>query len=123
MLKFDEDSLYSFMNSVMNIEYVYLILLGIQCMIEQSQDIINSQHLIASSISKNEVKDASKKRIKIIKDKETSQITFCNIQYLNVKLWNAQQVYLPSEERLESEQTQKEVSLKFSEINDFEIDI
>lgn len=70
-----KDSLDSFISSAMNIEFVYLILLGIQCMIEQSWDLGSNQRRSVSHSSKqDEVKRLSNKKIKIDQTNQTSTV-------------------------------------------------
>lgn len=66
--KFSEESLDSFLNSAMNIEYVYLLLLGINTYLEKDTDLEHEKKMMTSSknnqskiiLTKLEFKNASK---------------------------------------------------------------
>jgi hypothetical protein len=74
----------SFLNSAMNIEYVSLILLGINNFISLKENEKN----IRSSIDLSAEKDM---KMKINKTNNQSKITFCNMQFQNVKEWDVEE--------------------------------
>ena len=81
--KFSKESLCSFMNSAMNIEFVYLILIGINNFMEKLDT--NDHEKILSE--RNGGRGLTK-RITMDKNNKTTKITFHSIQFADIKQWD-----------------------------------
>ena len=68
--QFSDEPLCAFANSCMNIEFVYLILLGINNFLDTSRELDAK---------------AEGKQLKITKNKDDTQITFCNIRFNDIE--------------------------------------
>ncbi len=83
-VKYSSESLDSFINSAMNIEFVYLILLGIN----QFQIFKIGNANFSSTQGLNKVAPPNEKtKILIDKTGEKSHITFSDIKFKNINLW------------------------------------
>ena len=77
--QFSKESLCSFINSAVNIEFVYLILVGIN----KFMDNYNSENFL--NYTKREDK------LKISKNKELTKVTMMNVEFKDQHLWNVDQ--------------------------------
>ena len=75
-MQFSKESLCSFLNSAVNIEFVYLILVGIN----KFMDNYNSQ----TFLNYTKRKDV----LKIDKNQELTKVTMVNVEFKNQNLWN-----------------------------------
>jgi hypothetical protein len=78
-LQFSKESLCSFMNSAVNIEFVYLILVGINKFMDH----------YGSDTFKNYTK--KKDKLRINKDRETTKVIMDNLEFKDHSLWNVDQ--------------------------------
>jgi hypothetical protein len=78
-MQFSKESLCSFLNSAVNIEFVYLILVGIN----KFMDNYNSE----TFLNYTKRKDV----LKIDKNQELTKVTMVNVEFKNQNLWNVDQ--------------------------------
>lgn len=83
---FASASLCSFLNSAMNIELVYLILLGINHFME-NQEILDTDGSISEAVTS---RLRRQNKVQINKDAERTKIILEGVQFENADLWNVQ---------------------------------
>jgi hypothetical protein len=90
--KFSDESLHSFLNSAMNIEFVYVILVGIrqfrdQMFQVQNESVESSSHAIASQYT-NSINNANQASIVISKETDKFRVLMKTYTISNVKKWD-----------------------------------
>lgn len=81
--KFSSEPLCAFANSAMNIEFVYLILLGIN-------NFMDSRETRKNSYQRNDIQQKASK-LKIENHGKSTRITFCDIKVKDIDKWNVDQ--------------------------------
>ena len=77
--KFSNEPLLAFVNSVMNIEFVYQILLGTKYFLES-----NDQR----SSSLGDLKNQNRTKLRIQNNGKETSITFCDLKFKDISKWD-----------------------------------
>ena len=88
-MQFSDGSLHSFLNSAMNIEFVYLILLGINKFNKDKIQERNARVSLNASDIQNASSLAEDEFVgKLRAQQHKNSINFDNIEFANINMWN-----------------------------------